>query len=149
VDEHVVEVGSGALHVAVVDGVALGGEGLTGRLRVGSGVLSEDQDESLFHGAIIASCGSDRKALSSIPFTRTLVEGGSRAMRKTGIVLIGVGVFAFFFAGSELEKAPPVPDGASLEQTLRHPAGRWEIARFAAAGAAGIGVLLSLFPKGR
>jgi hypothetical protein len=70
-------------------------------------------------------------------------------MRKSGLVMVVVGAFAFFFAGSELEKAPPVPEGASLEQTLRHPSGRWEMARFAAAGAAGLGVLLLFFPKGR
>jgi hypothetical protein len=70
-------------------------------------------------------------------------------MRKSGLFLAVVGGFAFFFAGAEIEKVPPVPEGASLEQTLRHPSGRWEMARFAAAGTAGLGVLLLLFPKGR
>ena len=44
VDEHLLEVGQGLLDVAVVDGVSLAGIGLTGRQRVGSGVLAVDED---------------------------------------------------------------------------------------------------------
>lgn len=44
VDEHLLEVGRGLLDVAVVDGVPLAGIGLTGRQRVGSGVLAVDED---------------------------------------------------------------------------------------------------------
>jgi hypothetical protein len=32
---------------------------------------------------------------------------------------------------------------------MSYPAGRWEMARYAAAGIAGFGLLMAFFPKGR
>jgi hypothetical protein len=51
VNQHLLEVGGRLLDVAVVDLVALAGISLTGLLRIGSGVLSEDHDAaSAAHG---------------------------------------------------------------------------------------------------
>jgi hypothetical protein len=71
------------------------------------------------------------------------------AMRNFGGILLLLGVVGFFYAGTQLEKHEPLPPGLSLSEGLEEPAGRWEMARYACAGAAGIGLLLALFPKGR
>jgi hypothetical protein len=70
-------------------------------------------------------------------------------MRNFGGILLLLGILGFLYAGSQLEKHEPLPPGVSLEQGLEKPAGRWEIARYMCAGAAGIGLLLAMFPKGR
>jgi hypothetical protein len=70
-------------------------------------------------------------------------------MRNLGGILILVGVIGFFYCSSQLEGAtPPAPD-TSLSEAIASPGGRWEFGRYACAGAAGIGVILALFPKGR
>ncbi len=71
------------------------------------------------------------------------------AMRNFGGILLLLGILGFLYAGSQLEKHEPLPPGVSLDQGLERPAGRWEIARYTCAGAAGIGLLLAMFPKGR
>ena len=43
----------------------------------------------------------------------------------------------------------PLPEGISVTEGLRQPAGRWEMARFGCGAAAGIGLLMAMFPKGR
>lgn len=71
------------------------------------------------------------------------------AMRNFGGILLLLGILGFVYAGQQLEKHEPLRSGTSVEESLDHPAGRWEIARYACAGAAGIGLLMALFPKGR
>jgi len=71
------------------------------------------------------------------------------AMRNFGGILLLLGILGFFYAGSQLEKHEPLPPGVSLGEGLEKPAGRWEMTRYACAGAAGIGLLLAMFPKGR
>lgn len=70
-------------------------------------------------------------------------------VRKFGLILLLLGVFGFFYASSRASEAGPVPEGLSLSQSIDHPAGRWEMARYAAVGAAALGILLALFPQGR
>ena len=73
-------------------------------------------------------------------------------MRNLGGVLLLAGIVGFFYCSSELSKysgPSSPPEGASLGQLLEHPAGRMELGRYAAAGAAFLGILLVMFPKGR
>jgi hypothetical protein len=70
-------------------------------------------------------------------------------MRNLGGILVLVGVLGFFYAGAQLDKAEPLPPGTSVSDSLSLPAGRWELVRYGCAGAALLGVLLALFPKGR
>ena len=60
-----------------------------------------------------------------------------------------LGILGFFYATQQLEEHEPAREGASLSESMDQPAGRWEMARYALAGAAGIGLLMALFPKGR
>jgi hypothetical protein len=69
-------------------------------------------------------------------------------MRNFGGILILLGAIGFFYASSEMQGVPPAPD-TSISDALATPGGKWEIARYVCAGAAGVGVLLALFPKGR
>ena len=71
------------------------------------------------------------------------------AMRNFGGILLLAGILGFLYSSTQLEKHDPVPPGVSVSESLQRPAGRWEMARYACAGAAGIGLLLALFPKGR
>lgn len=70
-------------------------------------------------------------------------------VRRFGMILLVLGVFGFFYASSRASEAGAVPEGLSLSESIDHPAGRWELARYAAAGVAMFGVLLALFPQGR
>jgi hypothetical protein len=70
-------------------------------------------------------------------------------MRNFGAILLLVGVFGFFYASSQIGKLEPVPAGVDIQDALRYAAGRWEMARYACAGAGFIGLLLAFFPKGR
>jgi hypothetical protein len=70
-------------------------------------------------------------------------------MRNFGGILLLLGILGFVYASQQLEKQEPIPSGVSVSEGLERPAGRWEIARYACAGAAGIGLLMALFPKGR
>ena len=70
-------------------------------------------------------------------------------MRNFGLLLIVVGIAGFLYASSAREEGAAVPEGASLTQEIASPAGRLELLRYGAAGAAFVGVLLALFPKGR
>ena len=70
-------------------------------------------------------------------------------MRNFGIVVLIFGILAFFYASSRLDDAAPLPDGLSIRESLERPAGRWQMARYACGGAAGLGLLFALFPKGR
>lgn len=70
-------------------------------------------------------------------------------MRNLGAILLLAGVLGFFMASQRLEESGPAPADLSLVETLEQPAGRWDLARYAAALSAGVGVVLVLFPKGR
>ena len=70
-------------------------------------------------------------------------------MRNFGGILLLLGIIGFFYASTQMEEHEPLPAGVSVSEGLEKPAGRWEMARYACAGAAGIGLLLALFPKGR
>jgi len=70
-------------------------------------------------------------------------------MRNFGGILLLLGVMGFFYSTAQLGKAEPLPEGLSVSDGLREPAGRWELARYGCAGAAALGLLLAMFPKGR
>jgi hypothetical protein len=70
-------------------------------------------------------------------------------MRNFGGVLLLLGILAFFYASSRLEEVEPLPDGLSIGESLKEPAGRWEMARYGSAALAGFGLLMAMFPKGR
>ena len=65
------------------------------------------------------------------------------------MVVLIFGILAFFYASSRLDDAAPLPEGLSISESLKEPAGRWQMARYACAGVAGFGLLMALFPKGR
>ncbi len=70
-------------------------------------------------------------------------------MRNFGGVLLLLGIVGFFYCSSRLSEATPLPPGMSVSDGLNQPAGRWEMGRYASAAAAGLGLLLMMFPKGR
>ena len=70
-------------------------------------------------------------------------------MRNFGLILLILGIFGFFYCGSQLEKLEPVPPGLSAGEGFKYPAGKWEVARYACGGIAGFGLLMAFFPKGR
>jgi hypothetical protein len=70
-------------------------------------------------------------------------------MRNFGAILLVLGILAFFYASSHLDGVQPLPDGLSIGESLKEPAGRWQMARYGCAGLAGFGLLMALFPKGR
>jgi hypothetical protein len=70
-------------------------------------------------------------------------------MRLSGIVLLMGGLFTFFYCSTRLSGLAPVPAEVPLADYLGYEAGKWELYRYGAALAALMGVLLSLFPKGR
>ena len=70
-------------------------------------------------------------------------------MRNFGGILMLLGILGFFYAAQQLEKHEPVRQGATISESIDRPAGRWEMARYAFAGAAGFGLLMAMFPKGR
>ena len=70
-------------------------------------------------------------------------------MRNFGGILLVLGVLGFFYASSRLGEAEPVPAGTSISEGLQYPAGRWDVARYGCIGAAVVGLLIAMFPKGR
>jgi len=70
-------------------------------------------------------------------------------MRNFGGILVILGILAFFYASSRLEEIEPLPEGLSTGESLKEPAGRWEMARYGCAALAGFGLLMAMFPKGR
>jgi hypothetical protein len=70
-------------------------------------------------------------------------------MRNIGLVLLIAGLVAFFYCGSELAKAEPLPDGLTAFETLKYPGGKMEFGRYLGAAAGFLGILLILFPGGR
>jgi hypothetical protein len=70
-------------------------------------------------------------------------------MRNFGAVLLVAGILGFFYCSDRLQRVPPLPEGMDVSESLSQPAGRWEMARYASAAAAGFGLLMALFPRGR
>jgi len=70
-------------------------------------------------------------------------------MRNFGLVLLLLGILGFFYCSSRLDAVDPLPEGLSISEGLRLPAGRWDMARYGCAAAAGFGLLMAMFPKGR
>jgi len=70
-------------------------------------------------------------------------------MRNLGGILLLAGVVGFFYSSDRVSQAPPLNESATITETLREERGRWEAARFLSVAAAGIGLLLATFPKGR
>jgi hypothetical protein len=70
-------------------------------------------------------------------------------MRTLGALLLLVGIVAFFYCSTHLSGLESIPEGTSLSNYLEYDAGKFELGRYVGLVAAFIGVLLSLFPKGR
>ena len=70
-------------------------------------------------------------------------------MRTLGALLLLVGIVGFFYCSSRLGGLDPVPEGVALHHYLEYDAGKYELGRYAGVMCALVGVLLSLFPKGR
>jgi hypothetical protein len=70
-------------------------------------------------------------------------------MRNFGGILLLLGIFGFVYSGSQIEKYDPVPEGKTVSESLQYPAGKWETARYGCAAAAGVGLLMAMYPKGR
>jgi hypothetical protein len=70
-------------------------------------------------------------------------------MRTFGLLLLVVGIVGFFYCSSQLDKLDPLPEGLTITGSLKYPAGKMEVGRFAAVAAGGIGVLFMMFPTGR
>jgi hypothetical protein len=70
-------------------------------------------------------------------------------MRMLGALLLLGGIVGFFYCSSHLGGLEPVAEGTPLGSYLRTDAGRFELGRYLSAIAGLIGVLLSMFPKGR
>jgi hypothetical protein len=70
-------------------------------------------------------------------------------MRNFGAILLLAGILGFFYSSSRLSDAEPLPEGLTISEGIERPAGRWEMIRYACAGAAGFGLLMAMFPKGR
>ena len=70
-------------------------------------------------------------------------------MRNFGIIVLVLGIFGFFYCSGQEGQYEPVPDGLTVQESLRYPAGRWQIARYGSAVLAGFGLLMGMFPKGR
>jgi hypothetical protein len=60
-----------------------------------------------------------------------------------------VGLVGFFYCSSQLSGLPPVPEGTALGDYVRYESGKFELGRYLALCAGLVGLLLSLFPKGR
>jgi hypothetical protein len=70
-------------------------------------------------------------------------------VRNFGAVLLLLGIVGFLYCSSRLSDVEPLPAGLSVSESLEQPAGRWEMARYACATAAGFGLLMAWLPKGR
>jgi hypothetical protein len=70
-------------------------------------------------------------------------------MRTLGALLLLVGIVGFFYCSSHMSGLESIPEGTSLGRYLEYDAGKFELGRYASLVAALIGVILSMFPKGR
>lgn len=71
-------------------------------------------------------------------------------MARTGLLLIAIGVMAWYWAGGELEKLGTYPaDAGVVEAFQNYPAARMETLRYAGGALAMFGVILTLLPARR
>jgi hypothetical protein len=70
-------------------------------------------------------------------------------MRTLGALLVLIGIVGFVYCSSHLSGLESIPEGTDLSKYLEYDAGRYELGRYASVIAALVGVLLSVFPKGR
>jgi hypothetical protein len=70
-------------------------------------------------------------------------------MRTLGALLLLVGIVGFFYCTSHLSGVEPVAEGTALGDYVRTEAGKLELGRYLSLVAGLIGVILSMFPKGR
>jgi hypothetical protein len=70
-------------------------------------------------------------------------------MRTVGLALLVGGLFGFFYCSSRLSGLSPIPASVEIGDYLQYEAGKWELARYGTALAVLVGVVLSLFPRGR
>ena len=71
-------------------------------------------------------------------------------MKSFGYVLVLAGIVGFLVCGKKLDTLPPVPEGVSIEESLKfYETPRWEIGRYASVAGFAIGVILALLPSGR
>jgi len=70
-------------------------------------------------------------------------------MRNFGFIMLLGGILAFFYCTSQLSSLDPMSADAGLADYLRNPAGRYQLGRYLGAGAAAVGAILAMFPKGR
>src|SRR5512145_414359 len=71
---------------------------------------------------------------------------GNMKMRKMGAILLLGGILGAFYCSSQLQKVEPLPEDVLTMDAMNYAAGRWEFARYACFGVAGIGFLLAMFP---
>ena len=70
-------------------------------------------------------------------------------MRTFGGLLLLGGIIAFLYCSSQLTGLDPVPEGTELGDYMRYEAGKLELGRYLGLVMAFVGIVLSLFPKGR
>ena len=70
-------------------------------------------------------------------------------MRNLGGILLILGIGGFLYCSNRQSAMAPLSPGLSIGESLEQPAGRWEMARYGCAAAAGFGLLMAMFPKGR
>ena len=70
-------------------------------------------------------------------------------MRNFGAVLIVAGLFGFYYCSTRMAAVGPVPEGKSISESLEYEGGKWEVARYGAAFLGVLGVLMTLYPRGR
>ena len=70
-------------------------------------------------------------------------------MRTLGLAFLVGGLLGFFYCSSRLAGVEPLPASVPVGEYLQYESGKWELARYGCALAALIGIVLSLFPRGR
>lgn len=70
-------------------------------------------------------------------------------MRTFGLALLVAGIAGYYYCSQQLKTLEAVPEGISISDSFRYPAGKMEVGRFAGAALGGIGVLFLMFPQGR
>ena len=70
-------------------------------------------------------------------------------MRTLGGILLLAGIVGFFYCSSHMQGLESIPEGTELGRYLQYDAGKYELGRYLSLIFAVVGVILSLFPKGR
>ncbi len=70
-------------------------------------------------------------------------------MRLFGFIVLAIGAGIYFFCAAQLGASEPLPAGLSIEESVRYPAGQYQIGEYVGAMLGGVGLVLMLFPQGR